>query len=89
MTARKTLTDDECKEKMQAILAGIDEKMDKLIETVHGNGKPGLVQQTAMNTAHRERTEKIIDGLWIKVLIIWFSSMGTIAALIHFLQGGK
>ena len=87
MTTRKTLTDDECREKMQAVLAGLDEKMDKLIETVHGNGKPGLVQQAAMNTAHRERMEQLIDGLWLKVLLIWVSSMGTIAALINFLQG--
>ena len=31
--------------------------------------------------------EQIIDGLWLKVLLIWLSSMGTVAALIKFLGG--
>jgi len=29
--------------------------------------------------------EKLIDGLWLKVVMIWFTTIGTIAALITFL----
>ena len=62
-------------------------KVDKMFKVVDGNGHPGLREQAQMNTAHRERMEKIIDGLWLKVLLIWVSSMGTVAALIKFLAG--
>ncbi len=44
-------------------------KVDKMYKVMDGNGHPGLREQAQMNTAHRERMEEIIDGLWLKVLL--------------------
>lgn len=84
---KKTLTQQECFAQLKAMIAPMQEDIAYIKEQIDGNGHAGLKEQAMLNTSHRERMEKIIDGLWLKVLFIWASSMATIAALIKFLGG--
>lgn len=77
--------------RMERIEEAIEEVRDDvkaLRLSIEGNGKPGLKQEQFLNTNHRIRMEKIIDGLWIRILLLWISSMVTIATLIHFFGRG-
>lgn len=76
---------EECFQQFQETLDSLSGKLDDIRKIIEGNGHPGLQEQATLNTAHRLRMEKIIDGLWVKVIFIWITSMGTIAALIEFL----
>lgn len=72
-------------ENIKDTLYALAERVDQIYRIIEGNGHLGLKDQTIMNTAHRIRMEKLIDGLWLKVVMIWFTTIGTIAALITFL----
>lgn len=71
----------------EAALEKLHEDVRSIKKQLEGNGDPGLMEQAMLNTAHRVRMEKLIDGLWLKVLLIWITTIGTIAALIQFLAG--
>jgi hypothetical protein len=78
------VTDMDC-ENIKDALAELIVRVDQIYKVIEGNGHIGLKEQAIQNTAHRIRMEKLIDGLWLKVVMIWFTTIGTIAALIKVL----
>ena len=52
---------------IRAKLDQILEHMQKIDETINGNGKPGMKQDVALNTDFRIRTQKVFDHLMIKM----------------------
>lgn len=73
---------EECIEHMEQILGGLSEEVREMARALRGNGTPGLIEQSHMNTAFRQRFERLLDGLWIKVLLIWLSTIGAITGVI-------
>jgi len=43
----------------------IEANVNKIIETIHGNGKPGLKTDVAMNTEFRKGIKKLLLSLFV------------------------
>lgn len=62
-------------------LARIEGTVNAIHQAVYGNGNVGLKEQAALNTEFRVRTQKMLDGLFLKLAGVIVLFGGIIIAL--------